>query len=212
MKNILTRFAIVAALAGLLLSFSGCASVPMSTPDQDAKAKGFSPLPGRASLYIYRNENFGAAIPMTVSVNKRTLGQTAAKTYFQLNVVPGRYTIESNAENVSTLNLWADAGKNYYVWQEVKMGMWSARSALQQVDEAKGKAGVLESKLIATTVTDSDLAPTEVVTIPAASVEASQTASFSQQLQDLDNLRKNKSITEEEYQKMRAGLVEKYQK
>jgi hypothetical protein len=210
--KILSRFAIVAALAGLLLSFAGCASVPMSTPDQDAKAKGFSPLPGRASLYIYRNENFGAAIPMTVSVNKRMLGQTAAKTYFQLNVAPGRYTIESNSENVSTLNLWVDAGKNYFVWQEVKMGMWSARSALQQVDETKGRAGVLESKLIATTVTESDLAPAEAPTTPAATAQGSPTASISQQLQDLENLRKANSITEEEYQKLRAGLIAKYQK
>jgi hypothetical protein len=40
------------------------------------------------------------------------------------------------------------AGKIYYVWQEVKMGMFSARSALHQVDAAKGQKGVEESKLV----------------------------------------------------------------
>lgn len=40
------------------------------------------------------------------------------------------------------------AGKNYFVWQEVKMGLWMARSALQTVDEATGRKGVAECKRI----------------------------------------------------------------
>ncbi len=210
--NTLIRLTLASAAAGFVLLFAGCASVPLATSATDTKSKEFLPLPDRASVYIYRNENFGAAIPMAVSVNKRTLGQTAAKTYFHINVVPGRYSVESITENVSSLNLNLDAGKNYFVWQEVKMGMWSARSALQQVDEAKGRAGVLESKEIASTISDNDLAPTGAPTAPPPPPPVSPTASFSQQLQDLDALRKNNSITEEEYQKMRAGLVEKYQK
>ena len=38
------------------------------------------------------------------------------------------------------------AGKSYYVWQEVKMGMWMARSQLQEVDEQTGRKGVAECK------------------------------------------------------------------
>jgi hypothetical protein len=44
----------------------------------------------------------------------------------------------------------ATAGKNYFVWQEVKMGMWAARSALQEVDEKTGRDAIKECKLIAT--------------------------------------------------------------
>ena len=47
---------------------------------------------------------------------------------------------------------WQDAvkrvGKTYYVWQEVKMGAFAARSALHLVDEQKGEAAVKECKLI----------------------------------------------------------------
>ena len=50
------------------------------------------------------------------------------------------------AENVSTLKLTTEPGKTYYVWQEVKMGAFMARSQLQQVDEATGRKGVLECK------------------------------------------------------------------
>lgn len=183
----------------LLLVLSGCASVPMAPMEQDVKAKEFTPAPERAALYIYRSESFGGAIPMTVTVNGKAIGQTAAKTFFLLNVVPGKYTVESHAENVSNLSLTTEPSKNYFIWQEVKMGMWMARSLLQQVDETTGRAGVTESKLIATTVTESDL-------LPPGQTPANDAA---QKLRDLQNLRKDNVITEEEFQKKRQELLEK---
>jgi len=65
-------------------------------------------------------------------------------------VQPGTHKLTSKAENTSELTVDAVAGKLYYVWQEVKMGVMSARSKLQLVDEPTGKAGVQESKLAAT--------------------------------------------------------------
>jgi hypothetical protein len=54
------------------------------------------------------------------------------------------------AENESRVGFDAVAGRLYYFWQEVKIGVMLARNAISQVDEASGKAGVTESKLIAT--------------------------------------------------------------
>lgn len=154
MKRLLTSAAVI-----LVMLLSACASVPMAPMEQDAKAKTFMTPPDRATLYIYRNESMGGAVPMTVSVNGRMVGQTAAKTYFHFNVVPGVYDIESHAENTSTLTLTTQAGKSYFVWQEVKMGLWMARSLLQLMDEKTGRAGVMESKLINSTATAAELAP-----------------------------------------------------
>lgn len=145
--------------AAMILLLTGCATVPMAPIDIDAKAKAFSPEPNKASLYVYRNENYGAALRMRVLVNGKLLGKTAAQTYFRLNVMPGKYTIESSTENVSSLALSVEAGKNYFVWQEVKMGTWSGKSRLQQVDENTGRAGVMESKLITSLVSDNDMSP-----------------------------------------------------
>jgi hypothetical protein len=143
------------ALAGfLVIALSGCAAVPMASLDTDAKAKNFKPLPNKAAIFIYRNEVFGAAIPLAVSINGHTLGQTAAKTYFRVDVKPGPYTISSMSENVSQLELNAKTGRSYYVWQEVKMGMWAPGSHLQEVNEAVGQAGVNECKLIASVTSD----------------------------------------------------------
>ena len=132
---------------GILL-LSGCATVPMSSPEKDIESKKFSPQPDKASLYIYRHEVFGAAIPMSVFVNGKNIGQTASKTYFHLNLLPGEYGIDSTAENACTLSLSLEPSKNYFVWQEIKMGMWMARCALHIMDEEEGRKGVNESKLI----------------------------------------------------------------
>lgn len=137
-------------LVGLLLAMTllvtGCASVPMASDAEDGAAKAFSVKPDRANIYVYRNETFGAAIPMTVSINGRVAGQTGAQTYFLWEVEPGLHEISSHAETVSTIQLNAQPGKSYYVWQEVKMGVFMARSLLQQVDEETGRKGVLECK------------------------------------------------------------------
>lgn len=122
----------------------GCSSLPRAPIEQDAAAKSFTTDEGKANLYIYRNEQFGGAVEMDVLVNNKPLGKTGPKTYFALSVPPGQYTVMSKAENDSTLTVDVAGGKNYFVWQEVKMGVWYARSLLQLVDDDKGKAGVLE--------------------------------------------------------------------
>lgn len=124
----------------------GCASVPMASLDDDAKAKTFAAKEGKSSIYVYRNESFGGAIPITVALDGKVAGQTGPQTYFLLEVEPGAHEVSSIAENNSLLKLNTEAGKSYYVWQEVKMGMWMARSLLQQVDEATGRKGVNECK------------------------------------------------------------------
>lgn len=137
-------FAVV--LIGTLLS--GCAAVPMATPEADQTAKQFTVDPGKANIYLYRNETFGAAIAMPVSLDGRVAGKTASKTYFYWSVEPGEHEIASLTENTAKINLAAEAGQNYYIWQEVKMGMWSARSQLHKVSEEEGQKAVRECKLI----------------------------------------------------------------
>ena len=202
MKNLTLLFAIV-----LIASLAGCASVPMASLDQDSKAKDFSPVSGKASLYIYRNETFGAAIPVTVSVNDHTIGQTASMTYFRFNVNPGKYVIKAHAENVAELNIFANAGENYFVWQEMKMGMWSARAKLTQVDESVGRAGVSESKLIASTVSDNELEATTAVAVPEGVPTSGGNLSAAQKLRELQKLKEEGIITDTEFEEKKAQLL-----
>ena len=139
-KLFVSGFLVAASLLG------GCASVPMASLDDDAKAKTFSVREGKSNIYVYRNETFGGAIPITVALNGKVAGQTGPNTYFLFEVEPGSHEVSSIAENNSLLKLNAEAGKSYFVWQEVKMGVWMARSQLQQVDEQTGRKAVAECK------------------------------------------------------------------
>jgi len=138
-------------LAGLLAGtvvMTGCASVPMASGERDAQTKTFTVKPDKANIYVYRNESMGAAVKMDVDFDGKPIGQTVAKSYFALEVAPGKHTLISKAENDSVIDIAAEAGKNYFIWQEVKMGVLYARNKLALVDDATGKAGVSECKLI----------------------------------------------------------------
>lgn len=134
-----------------LLLLSACASVPMGDAQKDATHKTFSTSPNTAGVYIYRNENIGAAIRMDVLVDGQMVGQSAAKTYFYVDLPPGTHTFMSKSENEDSLTLDLVAGKLYYIWQEVKMGILYARTKLNVMSDTEGKAGVLECQLAAAT-------------------------------------------------------------
>lgn len=122
----------------------GCASVPMASPEDDAHAKAAVVPPGKSLIYVYRNETLGSAVEMTVLLDNKEVGKSGPRTYFMFEVEPGEHEIASRSENTSIVLVKAVAGKAYYLWQEVKMGAWKARTLLQQVDEATGRAGVAE--------------------------------------------------------------------
>lgn len=161
--------ALMLIVAALLMA--GCASVPMASSDQDARAKTFAVAPGKANIYVYRNEMMGAAIKMPVILDGQVVGETSAKSYFALEVAPGRHTLASQSASNSVVDVVAQAGKNYFVWQEVKMGMLSAGSKLQLVDDATGRAAVADCSLIASAAGLSNVAGA-VAPAPAASAAA----------------------------------------
>lgn len=143
------KLILVAALAASAI-LSGCASVPMASPEQDAQAKTFPVAPGMSNIYVYRNETMGAAVKLPLELDGKYVGQTASKTYFALQVQPGRHTLVSRSENDSSLDVVAVAGQTHFVWQEIKMGLLQARVQLHSVDDTTGRAGVAECKLAQT--------------------------------------------------------------
>ena len=138
-----------AVLLGVL-GMSGCASVPMADKSADAQAKQFQPAPDKAKVYVYRNEVMGAAVKMPVLIDNQSVGDTTSKTYIEKDLQPGPHTITSKTEKDSTITIDMLAGKIYYVWQEVKMGVWKARSTLHLMSTADGQKGVRSCDLLET--------------------------------------------------------------
>jgi len=144
-----TKMIRVAAATIVLGMMGGCASVPMASPAADAQAKTFvAPNNGEANLYIYRDQTMGSAIKLPLLLDDMSIGDTGPHTHAFREIEPGKHTITSKAEKDATLDFTAEPGKNYYVRQEVKMGVWAARTGLVLEDEATGEDAVKGCKLI----------------------------------------------------------------
>lgn len=138
-----------AALSALSIVLAGCATSPVASDTLDQAAKTFAVRPDKANIYVYRNEAIGGAVSMDVYLDGQLMGKSGAQAYFVFEVSPGKHSLLSKAENESKLDVVVEPGKNYFVWQEVKMGFMFARNLLQIVDETTGRAGVAECKLLA---------------------------------------------------------------
>jgi len=130
--------------AGIL---AACTAIPMASTDEDSLAKRFAVRPDKARIYLYRDQSFGFAFPMTVALAGHATSRTLGQTYVVWEVEPGPYELTSYAEDTSTVRLNTEPGKAYYIWQEVKIGFWKARSELHHVDEERGRKGVIECRL-----------------------------------------------------------------
>ena len=126
---------------------------PVAPTEQDAAAKAFSVSAGKANIYLYRNETFRGNSGFEVSLDGRPLGTIFPMTFFRIEVEPGRHSLLSKDPGSrsydSMLDVVADAGKNYFVWQEMKMEFPSGKTQLlQHIDETKGRAEVAECQLL----------------------------------------------------------------
>ena len=129
--------------------FTGCVQkMERVTIEEDRIAKEFKTDPELSNLYICRNETFGGAVLMPVIVNDKLIGKTEAKSFFYLQLEPGRHKIQSLTEQTQTLYIDTVKNKNYFIWQEVKWGTWVANSALHSLSEEEGKKCVLTSNML----------------------------------------------------------------
>ena len=128
---------------------SGCASVPMASEEDDRLRKEFSaPAEGTAGLYIYRNSNFGAALAKSVYIDGEHIGETAPMTYFYKQVKSGEHKLSTESEfSDNDLSIQTEDGKNYFVRQYIKFGVFVGGANLELMTEDEGQKGVLECKL-----------------------------------------------------------------
>lgn len=120
----------------------------MASAEDDLRMKNLAVPEGAGLVYLYRNETLGYSISMPVTMDGVADGTTVAKTFMIWQLAPGTHTVTSEAENTTRLDIAVMPGGRYYVWQEVKAGVWKARSQLQLVPATTGQAGVNECHLI----------------------------------------------------------------
>jgi hypothetical protein len=140
---------IIAIAVSSTIFITGCASVPMASPDADKTLKEFaSPTEGKSGLYIYRNSSFGAALKKTIRVDGVILGESARYTYFYKELEPGVHEVATESEfSDNKISIEFQKGINYFVQQYIKLGAFVGGANIKQVPEEEGKKGVLECKL-----------------------------------------------------------------
>ena len=138
----------------ILLSalFVGCASVKMESKDASDKLKQFAPPSiGNSGLYLYRDSSFGAALKKNIFVDGQCVGQSAPNVFFYTEVAGGKVHVISTESEFSpnTLALMIDAGKNYFIRQYIKMGLFVGGADLEAMSEENGKLAISQLELAA---------------------------------------------------------------
>ena len=130
--------------------FAGCASVPMESKEVSAKIKSFAPpSEGNSGLYIYRASGVGAALKKDIWVDGKCTGESAPNVFFHEEVkgdMEHKISTESefspNHLVVSTLS-----GKNYFVKQYIRMGLFVGGAGLELMEPEEGKKDVSELEM-----------------------------------------------------------------
>lgn len=139
---------LVALAAALLMT--GCASVNMATKEESAKAKEFKqPSSGNAGVYVYRNSFVGKALKKDIWIDGKCVGESAPDVFFYTEVAGGKtYKVDTESEfSPNTLELMMEAGKNYFIRQFIKMGVFVGGAGVEQVPEEQGKADIAKLEM-----------------------------------------------------------------
>ena len=125
-----------------------CASIKSAAPEEDSAAKQFNVASGKSNIYVYRNVDLILDTAVSIEIDGKSAGNTGHKTFILKSVSPGNHTITARAENTDTIDLTTAAGRNYFVWLEVRTGAITNHAHLHSVSEEKGKTGVMEGRLV----------------------------------------------------------------
>ncbi len=102
--------------------------------------------PDQALLYVVRPTSIGFAIKSFSFVDNTIVGINRGSSYFFVDVTPGKHILWSKSENVDALEVTFEAGKTYYLQQQVQLGGFRARTKLKMLDATEGPAALAKCK------------------------------------------------------------------
>lgn len=146
----MSKVSVVAVVALSLLA--GCASVPMETADKSGMAKKFNPpSSGNAGVYVYRSGSFGGALKKDIWIDGKCIGESAPNIFFYEEVKgDSEHKLSTESEfSPNDLLLTTSAGKNYFVRQYIKLGVFVGGAGLELVSDDEGKNDVSTLNLAA---------------------------------------------------------------
>ena len=129
------------------LTLCSCAVVPLANESEDADAKKFTVPADKSRIYVFRNETFGAALTVPLTLDSKLMGQTGPHTYFAWDVEPGRHLVSCLGQEIRTVEIFPKKGTAIFIKQEMLLGTAGTHCSVYEVPEEQGRAGVQDGKL-----------------------------------------------------------------
>lgn len=138
-------------LTAMSAFFTGCASVPTEQVQvanliKDVKA----PSNNNAGLYIYRTSSvMGGALKKDIWVDGKCIGESARGILFYEEVLGNmEHKISTESEfSPNDLIVQTQVGKNYFIKQYIKPGVFVGGAGLKLVTEEEGRQDISDLKL-----------------------------------------------------------------
>ncbi|MGK0256101.1 MAG: hypothetical protein ACI81I_000710 [Arcobacteraceae bacterium] len=132
-------------LALSVMFFSGCSTVPLEPKKMSESAKSFNTPPeGKAGVYVYRDSFVGQALKKDIWIDKKCLGETANAIFFYKNVEGNKeHKLSTESEfSANDLSIETKSGKNYYIRQYIKMGVFVGGAGLEIIEEKEAQEAI----------------------------------------------------------------------
>lgn len=132
-------------LALSVMFFSGCSTVPLEPKEVSDMAKAFNqPSEGNAGLYVYRDSFVGQALKKDLWLDNKCLGETAPDVFFYQSVEGNKeHKLSTESEfSPNELSIRTESGKNYFVRQYIKIGVFVGGAGLEVIEEAEAKKAI----------------------------------------------------------------------
>ena len=131
-----------------LVAVSLLAGCQLPLTPEDLEARKFEAVPGKAVIYLVRvNPDFNDRQAL-VRVGDKLLFKVYPGTYYRWVVEPGTHQITGYAGDIGTITVQAEAGRIYYVKQQMTPFSRMPISHFFLVSEMEGQAEVLRAVLL----------------------------------------------------------------
>lgn len=127
-----------------------------ATPEARAAALSFTPEPGKAALYILRNQFVGKAVGINVEVDSKQITQLKSPRFMRLNLTPGPHRIvaymgapDKKKPGEAVLEGEARPGELLILKTEVEPQMVGVTVKLTPLDLEKSRPDFQKTRMVA---------------------------------------------------------------
>ena len=136
------------SMSGALLLTVLCGLFSAQPAHAQEDARRATPPPGRALVFVFRNDGVPLAAQVPVVVNTELLGELANGTFVMATISPGNTYLSIGDRVLSTLYFVAAANQSYFVRIEATYGLALVRTDVQFVNEAEGRRSLEQSRFV----------------------------------------------------------------